>query len=578
MKKLTAIFIFALILLLMACQQVEQLTELETGLQAVIGSEYNAQIEAFRTGTDSKTAIDSRTALQDYSVVWNAGDQIAIFQGVSVADKYQMKEDGAGKTSGTFEIIEKNESANQATQAKLQTNIALYPYESDLVCTPVIAENGATTAYQITGVTIPSIQTYAANSFADESFLMAALTSDLEDHTLNFKNVCGTLRLQLKGTARIKAIKVQGNNSERLSGDAVVTIYSDKEPTIEMAETASMTVTLDCGEGVQLYEDVATTFIITVPPVAFEKGFTALIADVKGGIAKLETSNPNAIKRAYIHTMPEVTIVTDKYFSSDAYSIHISFDDVISCIKNLSINNYSSVFDEPFLGWLKRLHTSYGAKFSLYIYDLNKFATVPSTYMQELYDASHWLKFGLHSKASGYNYSSVTYNEAQTDWNTFVSNVIRITGSYESVDRIPRLHNFAGSLDAMLGMRDSEYGALGFLGADDSRISYHLTEEQNKSLLENSIFYDQENQLVVYRTNFRGERLGTVNGMYEKMESFFTSSNYVNNFKPFVWFTHEPYVYSNGTLTEYTQNVEDVCRFASDNNITFVFPQNLTDF
>jgi hypothetical protein len=58
-----------------------------------------------------------------------------------------MKEDGAGKTSGTFEIVEKNESANQATQAKLQTNIALYPYESDLICTPVTAENGATTAY-----------------------------------------------------------------------------------------------------------------------------------------------------------------------------------------------------------------------------------------------------------------------------------------------------------------------------------------------------------------------------------------------------------------------------------------------
>ena len=577
MKKLTTIFIFALILLLMSCQQVELPKEKESGARPV-GPEFTALVEVFRTDTDGKDKIESRTVLQDYSVVWNAGDPIAIFQGVSVADKYQMKEDGAGKTSGTFEIVEKNESANQATQAKLQTNIALYPYESDLICTPVTAENGATTAYQISGVTIPSIQTYAENSFADESFLMAALTNDLEDHTLNFKNVCGALKLQLKGTARIKAIKVQGHNSERLSGDAVVTIYSDKEPTIEMSETASMTVTLECGEGVQLYEDVATNFIITVPPVAFEKGFTALIADVKGGIAKLETSNPNAIKRSYMHTMPEVTLVTDKYFSSDAYSIHISFDDVISCIKNLSINNYSSVFDEPFLGWLKRLHTSYGAKFSLYIYDLNKFATVPSTYMQELYDACHWLKFGLHSKASGYNYSSATYNEAQTDWNTFVSNVIRIAGSYESVDRIPRLHNFAGSLDAMLGMRDGEYGALGFLGADDSRVSYHLTEEQNKSLLENSIFYDQENQLVVYRTNFRGERLGTVNGMYEKMESFFTSSIYVNNFKPFVWFTHEPYVYSKGTLTEYTQNVEDVCRFASDNNITFVFPQNLTDF
>ena len=206
MKKLTAIFIFALILLLMACQQVELPKEKESGARPV-GPEFTAQVEVFRTGTNGKTAIDSRTALQDYSVVWNAGDQIAIFQGVSVADKYQIKDEGTGKTSGTFGIVAKGESASQATQTKLQTNIALYPYDSDLVCTPVTAENGTTTAYQITGVTIPSTQTYVVNSFADDSFLMAALTSDLEDHTLNFKNVCGTLRLQLKGTSRIKAIK-----------------------------------------------------------------------------------------------------------------------------------------------------------------------------------------------------------------------------------------------------------------------------------------------------------------------------------------------------------------------------------
>ena len=62
---------------------------------------------------------------------------------------------------------------------------------------------------------------------------------------------------------------------------------------------------------------------------------------------------------------------------TDEYSIHISFDDVASCISNLSKNSYASLFDEPFFGWLKNLHDTYGAKFSLYIYNLTTPAVAP---------------------------------------------------------------------------------------------------------------------------------------------------------------------------------------------------------
>lgn len=292
----------------MSCQQVELPKEKESGARPV-GPEFTALVEVFRTDTDGKDKIETRTALQDYSVVWNAGDPIAIFQGVSVADKYQMKEDGAGKTSGTFEIVEKNESANQATQANLQTNIALYPYESDLICTPVTAENGATTAYQISGVTIPSIQTYAENSFADESFLMAALTNDLEDHTLNFKNVCGALRLQLKGTAIVKSIELRGNDNELLSGNATVEVHCDGTiPAITMSSEAFTSVTINCGDGVQLNETEVTTFNFTIPPTIFAKGFTIIIIDSKGSKTKVETSKLNQVKRSHILTMPEIVV------------------------------------------------------------------------------------------------------------------------------------------------------------------------------------------------------------------------------------------------------------------------------
>ena len=563
MKKLLTILCTALLLAVTGCQQVEPLEE----SAVVTGAEFAAQIEEFGDGTKTSLAGGN-------SVVWSSGDQIAIFQGRSIADRYQVDEDHVGTRSGTFKIVAHGEG-NAASS--FLTNIALYPYEEDLRCVPTV-EDGEVTSYQIDGVTIPSTQTYAAGSFPEDSFLMAAVTDGLHDHTLSFRNLCGALKLQLKGTAKVKKIELKGNDGELLSGEATMTVYPDgSTPSLTMSEGASTSVTLNCGDGVQLNETTATDFLITIPPTAFEKGFAVTITDVQGGVTRLKTSKANTINRSYIHTMPQMEVETDDFFAPDATSIHISFDDVVACISNLSTNTYSSLFDEPFFGWLNEMHTTYGAKFSLYIYDLTKLASVPATYQQEFFEAREWLKFGLHAKSSGYNYASGTYESAQTDWNTMIENIVRITGSYQSIDRIPRLHNFAGNLESVTGMRDGRCGALGFLGADDSRISYHLTEEQNKILINESVFMDSENGLTIFRTNYRGELLGSSEGMYEKMEAFMNNSTYSNCFSPFVWFTHEPYVYKSSALTEYARNVEDVCRFAHDYNIPFVYPQHRID-
>ena len=555
--------ILLLLLLAVACQQVEPLVETEV----VTGPEFSAQIEEF--GAETKTAL-----AYGNSVVWSEGDQLAIFRGESVADKYQVKSDRVGTASGTFEIVANGSGTAAAT---FPTNIAVYPYEEDLVCTPV-TQDGTVVSYQITGVTIPSVQTYVPDSFPDDSFLMAAMSDGLDNHTLNFKNLCGALKLQLKGTMKVKSIALQGHEGEKLSGGATISIYPDSIlPAISMSDNASATVKLDCGDGVQLNAEESTTFILSIPPTAFEKGFTAIISGGDGSVAKIETMKPNPVNRSYIHAMPGVGVDGSQYFGLEAPSIHISFDDVTACLSNLSSNTYLTLFEEPFFGWLKRLNTTYGARFSLYVYNLETLASVPETYRQEFFDSRHWLKFGLHSKTSGYNYASGTYDGAQSDWNTLVENVVRITGSYQSLDRIPRLHNFAGNLESVLGMRDADCGALGFLGADDSRVSYHLTDEQNQSLISQSVYNDTENDLIIFRTNYRGERLGSSEGMYDKMEAFYANPTYADCFSPFVWFTHEPYVYKKSELSEYAENVEDVCRFAYDYGIPFVYPQNRID-
>ena len=261
----------------------------------------------------SETA--TKTALSNVSsVVWSTDDQIAIFQGTSVANRYQVKEDYIGTKNGTFTIVAKGDGSPAST---FQTNIAFYPYEQGLECTAVI-EDSEVTSYKIIGVTIPSVQTYATDSFPDDSFLMAAIADDLEDHTLSFKNLCGALKLQLKGTAKVKTIELKGNDGEPLSGKATVTVYPDGTvPSITMSEDASESVILDCGEGIQLSEDAATDFLITIPPTGFEKGFNVTVTDVRGCATKLQTAKANSVARSYVHKMPTQTVDTDDSVEND---------------------------------------------------------------------------------------------------------------------------------------------------------------------------------------------------------------------------------------------------------------------
>lgn len=201
------------------------------------------------------------------------------------------------------------------------------------------------------------------------------------------------------------------------------------------------------------------------------------------------------------HTKSKEISGQDKY-------IHISFDDTAQCISNLANKDYDSVWEEPFLSWLKSLHETYNARFSLYCFLDENFDIISDKYKDELFDTSDWLKFGLHAETSDGKYVDSTYQDGLDDWNWFCSKIIKMTGNENSIDRIPRLHYFGATYEVLCGMRDADYGAIGFLSADDDRQSYYLNEDQNKYLLDNDYIYDIETKLYFYGTDMRGDWFG----------------------------------------------------------------------
>ena len=263
---------------------------------------YEASTEVFTPQT--KTSMTS-----DKQVVWSQNDRLAIFQGCTVADEFLVTDSSDGKTSADFNIVSDNSEVNGSFSAgtEVPCNVAFYPYAENLSLSGASIDGG--TAYEIEGVVLPKVQNNVAGSFANGAFPMIAVTETMSDHTLRFKNVLGAIKLQLKGTQKVASITLEGKNNEKLSGVAVVTAYTDEtKPAITMAQSASTSVTLDCGSGVQLNESASTEFIIALPPVLFSNGFTVTVTDSESQTYTVETAKANTILRSSLLVMPSVTL------------------------------------------------------------------------------------------------------------------------------------------------------------------------------------------------------------------------------------------------------------------------------
>lgn len=266
--------------------------------------------------------------------------------------------------------------------------------------------------------------------------------------------------------------------------------------------------------------------------------------------------------------------------------MHISIDDVELSISKLADCRVDSIWDEPLFAELKRLHNEYGAVFSLYVFE-DTFSKIGNKYKHDLYDTANWLKFGLHSNGVDEEFNSdSTYEEGKAAWSSFVYDVTSATGTAESVDRIPRLHYYSGSRECLKGMRDAYNGSLGFLVADDDRMSYYLTTTENNYLQKNDYLYDSQESLVYVKTDMRGDwfdkdftsdnryEAPKVNDVYQELVRRFSSDKFKAQIEAYIWFCHEWMIYDGESVNENMEWIEDVCRFATDNHIPFDYPQN----
>jgi len=266
-----------------------------------------------RTFTASFEQNSTRTYVEEGNLLrWTEGDQISLFDSNTLNRQYQF--DGeTGDNAGTFSIV----NAPFGTGNDLNCHYALYPYASNVK----ITENGVISA------TLPAVQSYAEDSFGLGANTMVAVTKDVDDTFLKFRNVGGYLKLQLYGeNVTVKSIKLTGNNNEKIAGKATITPAYGQEPTIIMADDSTTSITLDCGEGVKIgtTAETATAFWIVVPPTTFEEGLTITVTEIDGESFTKSTSNAVVVERNTIKPMAAFEVEIEKipnnqiwYTSSD---------------------------------------------------------------------------------------------------------------------------------------------------------------------------------------------------------------------------------------------------------------------
>ena len=253
--------------------------------------------------------------------------------------------------------------------------------------------------------------------------------------------------------------------------------------------------------------------------------------------------------------------------------VHFSVDDCVfwnDLITNES--NYSSCFENTQLGYWKKLHDLFGVCVTLNCFCTNStssIADVPDKWAAEFAANAYWLKFAFHAEDSSTYYDTDKVDAITASYNTFVTAIIKMTGTPDAIDPITRLGFYSGTLANVQAIRDAKCGVTGLLTSDDTRISYYLATAQNTFILGHNMLFDADNQILFVHTMPRLESVGDTTAAL----SSYLSKDWQNQNEVLEFFTHETVMNSNMEL-----KVETYANWALINGMDFGFPSNAIGF
>lgn len=238
---------------------------------------------------DDVECDDTRVELNERKqTVWTKGDEIFTF---SDGEIHIWKFNGnTGDRSGSF--------THQSKYYTFENNGIIFDQTYAVyLADPGISSFSFSDNTPAFFTTLTSEQSYKEHSYGLKTNAMLGTSPDGKN--FKFKNLFGYLRLSLTGDKIVKSIKVGSNNGESLAGR----VYIDKHANVRLLYSLESTsITLDCGDGVQL-SDKPTDFYITMIPQTLSKGISVVVTFTDDTVFPKSTTKSITIERNTIQPM-----------------------------------------------------------------------------------------------------------------------------------------------------------------------------------------------------------------------------------------------------------------------------------
>lgn len=187
----------------------------------------------------------------------------------------------------------------------------------------------------------------------------------------------------------------------------------------------------------------------------------------------------------------------------------LSLDDNIWFLRDIAANagRYRSLFDNPYLGFFRQVHETFGTKIHINVYyqtDGFDLTRMPDKYRGEWRDNAGWLRLSFHALADEPEkpYMRSGYDEMRGDCEKVMEQVRRFAGE-ELTGPVTTLHWGEATDGGCRALRDCGFGCLvGDFNVDCDLppVSYDLDVEKRRHINRRTVWKDERRDIVFFRS------------------------------------------------------------------------------
>lgn len=270
------------------------------------------------------------------------------------------------------------------------------------------------------------------------------------------------------------------------------------------------------------------------------------------------------------------TLVFPVYWAKNfAGGYRLSIDDNIRFLEDIAKNKncYHSIFENPFLNGLKKLHDKYGTKIHLNLFYENaegdfNLSQMPENFKEEFSANKNWLRFSFHAYAEFPDepYKNAGYDTVKKDCELIMGEIKRFAGE-ALLGPVTTIHWGAANVEGSRAMRDCGYkGQLGYFNVDDDQypVSYYLTVEQRRHIKKRFIWKDEAEDIIFIRSSMVIDKTEK-DDIIPKMEQYKVANGTFPAYVDFL--VHEQYFYPDyfNYQPDYFEKLETAMKWATNN-------------